>query len=377
MSGPKLTVMVVGDGGRELALLEKLNESKRVKTLLHWPMKFEPEIADTAKRYSCDLVVIGPEAPLVHGVVDYFAKHAPRIKVFGPSKAAAELEGSKARCKLLCNRYHIPTADYRVIRGRHRYAEEIIASWGAPLVVKADGLMSGKGVRVCATKDQALLFANELLGDDDDGLTTIIIERKLEGQELSVMALCDGKQAMLLEPARDYKRLHADSDEMTGGMGAYSPVPEVSKRTMATIKKKIIDPLLYACREEGHPYHGILYAGIMLTKRGPMLIEVNCRFGDPETQVVLPRLESDLLPYLEACTRYGGLTQLRPLRWKKNAAVSFCIADRNYPKSGKRLRTITGVGATVKAARANALKKVRAIPGIEHYQYRKDIAAGV
>jgi phosphoribosylamine--glycine ligase len=356
-----------------------------------------------------DLTVVGPEVALVKGIKELFTRSG--FKLFGPSGHAAEIEGSKAFCKRLCTKFGIPTADYRVV-DTMSLAQEVIVEWGAPIVEKDDGLAAGKGVKVAGTVPDAFAFAEKLFSQKGRS-GPVVIERMLEGRECSVMALCDGTQAYLLAPARDYKRANdRDCGENTGGMGAYSPLPDVDDALLTRIKEEIIDKLVDALRRTGRRYYGVLYAGIMLTEDGPILLEVNCRFGDPETQVVLPRLKSDLLPYLLACTKLGGLSELPPLEWHDGTTVAVVLANKEYPErkdlpeyfingidqaratgalvfhagtkyyndtdrlvsSGGRVLNIVGQGATFVTAHEQAY---RAIGMIENtgFRYRTDIAA--
>ena len=349
----KLRVLIIGSGGREHALYEAIRRSPLVFHVMvlpgnagiplrdrHWVDLSSPaellflQILSFAKLAVADLIIVGPEKLLVDGIVDYFAEHAPKIKVFGPSKASAQLEGSKVYCKQICQKYGIPTAKAYVARTMDE-VNSALGDWGAPIVVKADGLCSGKGVKVCHTVADANAFASALLVERifGDAGNRVVIERVLEGRECSVMAIVDGESALMLQPARDYKRAYPGKDAPnTGGMGAYSPLPDLPMdgpefHAIATIIMKLVS----AMAKEGHPYHGLLYAGIMLTKDGPMLLEVNCRFGDPETQVVLPRLDSDLVPALLASIEFNGISNIESLRWKSQSAVCVVMTSGGYP----------------------------------------------
>ncbi len=384
-------VLIVGSGGREVALYQAICRSPSVERVYVAPGNNLIPKEDRLKvpydsgRYGnlilaalsrhVDLVVVGPDEPVVAGIWDAFHISAPSIPVMAPSRAAARLEGSKIFCKELCRKYGIPTGHFQVARNGEE-AGLAIRTFLKPPVIKADGLCEGKGVHVSVSEHDANQFAQHLLFHKKKG-EPILVEERLEGYELSVTALCDGKHAMLLPTARDYKRLHAGSDLMTGGMGAYSPVAEATQRLLEKIRLTIIEPLLAAMHAEGTPYHGVLYAGIMVTKDGPKLIEINCRFGDPEAQVILPRIGSDIVPYLWATTQHGRLGSMRRIKINSNAAVCVCLASLDYPQAGHRLESIVGTGRTVAWARKNAYKKVKARPGIENLQYRDDIAAGV
>ncbi len=343
-------IMLVGSGGREHAMYPALSRNGKREVIVApgnagIPEKDRRPVESTdllgllrlARKEKVKFTVVGPDRPVVQGIADLFTRQG--LSIFSPSQGAAQLEGSKARCKLICWRYGIPTADYGTARDMMR-AEELIHRL-YPVVIKADGLRDGKGVKMPDSIEEAIADAREELGDTLS-VEPIVIECKLYGYELSVTALCDGKRSMLLELVRDYKTLPG-SKLMTGGMGAFSPVVRgVSRKLLREIKRTIIDRLLYAMRQEGTPYHGVLYAGIMVTNEGPKLLEVNARFGDPEAQVLLPRLKSDLLPYLCACTEFGGLSKMKPLRWKKSAAVCFVIASRGYPEHSEEISGFHG-----------------------------------
>jgi phosphoribosylamine--glycine ligase len=348
------------------------------------------EIIAAAQDKKASLVVIGPEAPLVAGLVDEFAQAAPSIAVFGPDRLAAQLEGSKSYMKSRCKRFGIPTADFD-FAASYAVAERSIKENGFR-VIKADGLAAGKGVVIAHSEEEALDAAKRMLvgGEFGSAGNTIVMEEKLEGEECSVMALCDGVESRLLPAARDYKRIKAGSDVMTGGMGAYAPLPDVSASVLKQIQTSIINKMLdgmslrgskYLRENEelervGIPYKGVMFAGIMLTKEGPKLLEVNCRFGDPETQTILPLLNCDIVPYLFACTEFGGLRSLPPMLWKSAASVCVCIATMNYPAAGKRVDSIVETGNTVAEAREATYTKIKAL-NLVGLQYRDDIAAGV
>lgn len=365
-------VMIVGWGGREEALERVISASPLVVSVLRADGDSRT-IISLAKKYDITFVVIGPDRPVVQGLADDFAQELPAAKVFAPSRLAAELEGSKIFMKTRCVRWGIPTARFD-FAGGYTVAEQIIKRDGHR-IIKADGLCDGKGVEVAKTEEEALAHAKRFLLERVHGSagSKIVIEEFLEGEELSVMALCDTMNAVCLEPARDQKRLRAGSDIMTGGMGAYSPVPGVGQELLGRIEESIIKPLLAGMAKEGRPYRGVLYAGVMLTAEGPKLLEVNCRFGDPETQAVLARLDCDLVPYLLACTEAGGLSNMGPLVWKPSAAVCFCGVSPGYPASGHREISIVGVGPTLAEARKRGLRQTK----MHHQIFRDDIAAGV
>jgi phosphoribosylamine--glycine ligase len=374
-----VNILIIGDDGRGKALQEVLSRGERVEKVFIRPVPSSNRygaLVQAALALRVGLVVVGPEEPLVGGIVDFFRQKARSISIFGPSRLAAELEGSKIYMKTRCKRWGIPTANFTFV-GSYPLAERDIKATGFR-IIKADGLCRGKGVRVTKSEEEALAAAHEILVGRvyGDAGSKIVIEERLEGSECSVMALCDGKEARLLPAVRDYKRVSADSDVMTGGMGAYSPLPDVSDAVLATIKKQIIDTLIEGMAREGRPFQGLLFVGIMLTKEGPKLLEVNARWGDPETQTLLARLDSDLAPSLRACTVLGGLSRVKLLRWKKSAAVCVYIADEGYPTSGHRLENVVGIGPTVADAREDAYRQVRS-RWSDSKIYRHDIAAGV
>jgi len=352
-----MRILVVGSGGREHALCWAISASPLVDRVYCAPgnagiaedaecvpigaMDFAAIIA-FCKQAAIDLVVVGPEAPLVAGLVD--ALEAEGIAAFGPSKAAAALEGSKGFMKDLCAREGIPTAAYRRFTDA-RAAKAYIATKGAPIVVKADGLAAGKGVVVAAT----LVEANEAVDAALGGRfgvagAEIVVEEFLAGEEASFFALCDGEHALPLAAAQDHKRVgDGDTGSNTGGMGAYSPAPMVTPEIEAQVMERIILPTVRAMARDGHPYKGVLYAGLMLTAEGPKLIEYNCRFGDPECQPLMMRLQSDLVPALLA-TRDGILNRV-DLRWYDESAICVVMAANGYPDDPQRGTEIRGLDA--------------------------------
>jgi phosphoribosylamine--glycine ligase len=287
-----------------------------------------------------NFVVIGPEVPLVAGLVDDLA--AAGIKAFGPSKAAAQLEGSKGYTKDLCQEFNIPTAAYRRFTdaaAARAYARE----QGAPIVVKADGLAAGKGVVVAMTLDEALAALDAIFaGSLGEAGHEVVIEQFLEGEEASFFALCDGTSAIPLISAQDHKRaFDGDQGPNTGGMGAYSPAPIMTPELEERVMETIIRPTVRAMAARGTPFKGVLFAGLMITRDGPQLIEYNVRFGDPETQVIMPRLRSDLLPALIASA--DGLLSTISLRWKPDAALCVVMATQGYPGAYSRGSEIRGL----------------------------------
>jgi phosphoribosylamine--glycine ligase len=347
-------VLVVGSGGREHALVRALLRSPQRPQLLCAPGNVGiardgveclaaadvNAIVGVARERSVDLVVIGPEAPLVAGVVDALAGEG--IAAFGPGAAAARLEGSKAYAKELMLALGVPTAAHVLLRSGDEAVEELKRA-SYPVVLKADVLAAGKGVIIAGDEREArgaldLFFAQKRFGE-----TEVVLEEFLEGEELSLLAICDGERAVPLAPAQDYKRIH-DGDEgpNTGGMGSYSPVPGVDGERAEAIAARVHQPIVDELRRRGTPYHGILYAGLMMTSAGERVLEYNCRFGDPETQAVLPRLRSDLLELLEASARPGGL-EGRRVEWSPDWAVTLVLASRGYPDSPTRGDEISGL----------------------------------
>ena len=350
-----MRVLIVGSGGREHALAWAIAASPLCDRLYCAPgnagIAEETECVpigalDTAdligfcKKAAIDFVVVGPEAPLVAGLVD--ALEAEGIAAFGPSKAAAALEGSKGFMKDLCARAGIPTAAYRRFSDAAA-AKSDIAARGAPIVVKADGLAAGKGVVVAATLDEADAAVDAAFGGRFGAAgTEIVVEDVLSGQEASFFALCDGKDALPLAAAQDFKRVgDGDIGPNTGGMGAFSPVPAISEATEGEVMERIVLPTLRAMQEEGRPFKGILYAGLMLTPAGPMLLEHNVRFGDPECQVLMMRLMSDPLPALVAA--HDRILRQVDLRWRAEAALCVVMAAQGYPDGPQRGSEIRGL----------------------------------
>lgn len=284
-----------------------------------------------ARAERIDLTIAGPEQPLVLGIADRFEEEG--MAIMGPSAAAARLEGSKAFAKAFMQRWGIPTAQYRTF-GADEYDEAVayIRESGAPVVVKASGLAAGKGAVVCATVDEALETLRFMLREQGFGAAgaEVVVEECMEGEEASLFALCDGEDYALLAPAQDHKRVgEGDTGPNTGGMGAYAPVPVVTDELLAVARDRIVAPTLQGMAEEGYPYRGVLYCGLMLTAEGPRVIEYNCRFGDPEAQVVLPLLASDALEAFEATAR-GGLRGAT-LSLKPGAAACVVLASGGYP----------------------------------------------
>jgi phosphoribosylamine---glycine ligase len=352
-----MNILVLGSGGREHALAWKMAASPLVERLCCAPgnagiaKECELVMLDPAdhsaviafcKAGRIDLVVVGPEAPLCAGIVDDLK--AAGIKAFGPSKAAARLEGSKGFAKDLCRVNNIPTAAYERFDAAAP-AKAFVRSRGAPIVVKADGLAAGKGVVVADSIAQANAAIDTMLGGQLGAAgRQIVVEEFLEGEEASFFALCDGEQAIALASAQDHKRAYdGDSGPNTGGMGAYSPAPVMTAEHARHAMEEIVLPTVRAMKAMGTPYKGVLYAGLMITADGPKLIEYNVRFGDPECQVLMLRLMSDLVPALLACC--DGMLKNFDLRWYPQAALTVVMAAKGYPGSYARGSVIEGLGA--------------------------------
>ncbi|WP_025029478.1 phosphoribosylamine--glycine ligase [Nitratireductor aquibiodomus] len=352
-----MNVLLIGSGGREHALAWKLAASPVLTKLYAAPgnpgMEGDAEcvaldVSDHAavvaycREKAIDLVVVGPEAPLVAGLAD--ALNDAGIRVFGPSAAAARLEGSKSFTKELCDRQAIPTAAY----GRFENAlaaRDYVREHGAPIVIKADGLAAGKGVTVAMTEDEAIAAIDDCFdGSFGEAGASVVVEEFLEGEEASFFCLCDGRTALPFGTAQDHKRVgDGDTGPNTGGMGAYSPAPVLDDATLARTMAEIIEPTLKGMAEMGAPFTGVLYAGLMLTKDGPKLIEYNVRFGDPECQVLMMRLKEDLLLLINAAVD-GQLGHVSA-RWRDEAALTVVLAAKGYPASPEKGTVIGGVDA--------------------------------
>ncbi|MGF1630582.1 MAG: phosphoribosylamine--glycine ligase [Kiloniellaceae bacterium] len=351
-----MKVLVVGGGGREHALCWTIAASPLCHKLFCAPgnagiaeeaecVPIAPEdiagLLAFVQKEAIDYVVVGPEGPLVQGLVDRLAEIG--VKAFGPSAAAAQLEGSKGFTKDLCARYDIPTAAYARFTDAAA-AKAYVYEQGAPIVVKADGLAAGKGVTVAMTEDEALAAIDEALAGGAFGAAgaELVIEAFLEGEEASFFALVDGETALPLATAQDHKRAYdGDQGPNTGGMGAYSPAPVMTQAMIDETMARIITPTVAAMQAEGMPFKGVLYAGLMITRNGPELIEYNVRFGDPECQVILMRLMSDLLPALIAST--DGVLASFDLRWYPEAALTVVMAAEGYPGTYEKGSVIRGL----------------------------------
>ena len=346
-------VLVVGAGGREHALVRTLLRGTSAPDVLATPgnagiardgVECLPpgDVVARAQEREVDLVVVGPEAPLVAGLVDDLGTAG--IAAFGPTKAAARIEGSKAYAKELMRECGVPTASHVLFRDREEAAAHLACA-SYPAVLKADVLAAGKGVIIAQDEREAREAIDVFFAEKRFGETEVVLEEFLEGEELSLLALCDGERAVPLAPAQDYKRIY-DGDEgpNTGGMGSYSPVPGVDADRAREIAAEVHQPIVDELRRRGTPFHGVLYAGLMMGADGrPKVLEYNARFGDPETQAVLPRLRSDLLELLEASSRPGGLAGVEP-DWSDDWAVTVVLASGGYPQSSSSGDVISGLG---------------------------------
>jgi phosphoribosylamine--glycine ligase len=335
-------VLVVGAGGREHAIVRALRRSPQRPEVFATPgnagIAQDAAVLPEVELDGMDLVVVGPEAPLVAGLADDCA--AAGVPCFGPSAAAARLEGSKAFAKEVMAAAGVPTGAYAVVETVEDGLEAIA---GYPTVIKADGLAAGKGVVIAADEMQAVAALEVMLVERRFGFAPVVVEEFLDGEELSLLAVCDGETALPLAPARDFKRIgDGDTGPNTGGMGSYSPVPEVDDALVERIRAEVHQPVVDELARRGTPFHGVLYAGLMLTAAGPQVLEFNVRFGDPETQAVLPRLRSDLLDLLQRATRPGGLAGAR-LAWDERTAVTVVLASRGYPETSSSGDVIEGL----------------------------------
>ncbi len=351
-----MKVLVIGSGGREHALVWKIAQSPLVEKVygapgnpgmaslaerVNLPVSDFEGLADFAEAKTIDLTVVGPEDPLAAGIVDFFQDRG--LTVFGPTAAAAQLEGSKAFAKDLMRRYDIPTSDY----AQFDTSQEAIAhvhEHGAPIVVKADGLAAGKGVTVAQTVDEAVDAIHEIMDERVFGEAgaRVIIEECLLGEEASIFAFSDSATILPLVASQDHKpALDGDLGPNTGGMGAYAPAPVITPSLYAEIEATVLQPCVDGLAKDGHPYTGLLYAGLMITDDGPKVIEFNCRFGDPETQVVLPLMASDIVPIMLACC--DGTLAERTVETREGACVSVVMASGGYPKSYEKGKVITGI----------------------------------
>ena len=351
-----MDILVIGGGGREHTLAWKLAQSSEVDKIYAVPgnpgmeavaecipgsVEDNEALVKLAQEKKVGLVVVGPEVPLTNGIVDDMA--AVGIPSFGPQKSAAQLEGSKSFSKGIMKKYGIPTAKYEVFTDADE-AKAYIRKEGAPIVIKADGLAAGKGVIVAETLQQALDAIDEIMCDKAFGNagSSVVVEEFMDGEEASVLAFTDGKTIVPMIPSQDHKRaLDGDKGPNTGGMGTYAPAPVITPELMQRVQKEILEPTIAAMRAEGKEYKGCLYAGLMITDQGPKVVEFNARFGDPETQVVLPLLDSDLGKIMLACT--NGTLADTEIKWKDKAAVCVVMSAGGYPAKYRKGDAISGL----------------------------------
>ena len=353
-----MNVLVIGNGGREHALAWKLRQSPHVKRVFVAPgnagtaLDAEnvdisatdiPRLVKFAQQEKIHLTVVGPEQPLAAGLVDAF--EAEKLRVFGPTKAAAELESSKVFCKNLLRHADVPTADYRTFRDPESALTFLNNREDVPVVVKADGLAAGKGVVVCHNREEAIAAVRQIAEDKIFGSAgnQVVIEERLDGPEVSVFAITDGRTIVTLAPCQDHKRAYdGDTGPNTGGMGAYCPTPLLDADKMHWIEAHVLVPTVHAMKRMRRPFRGVLYAGLMLTNQGPKVLEYNVRFGDPECQPLLFRLKSDLFELLDAAVD-RRLDQINPPEWSPNPAVCVVMASEGYPGKYESGRVIRGL----------------------------------
>ena len=346
-----MNIALIGSGGREHAICEKIALSNKTKNIFCIPgnagtskiaqnidlnINNFPELLKVLKFKKIDLVIVGPEEPLVKGLSDYLKKH--KIKVFGPSRFAANLEGSKAFMKALCKRNNIPTADYKICKNKKDVAS-FVKKNSLPIVVKADGLAAGKGVTICKSKDQIYKISKEIFNGKFQSSKKLVLEKFINGEEASYFIIVDRKNYKFFGTAQDHKKVgEKDTGPNTGGMGAYSPSNVINKKLEKKIIHKIIQPTLLALKRKKQPYTGFLYVGLMIKNDEPYLIEFNVRMGDPECQVILPRLKTDFLKIILHAV-YNKLDKIK-IEWKKEKSMTVVLCSKGYPFSYKKNKII-------------------------------------
>lgn len=356
-----MKVLVIGSGGREHALLWKLSQSPSVTDVYVVPgndgmsdvaslipIKGNEDIIDFARLMQVDLTVAGPETVLTEGLADEFEKRG--MAFFGPSKAAARIEGSKGFAKALMKKYGIPTAAYETFDDEEKAIAYLKANDTYPIVIKADGLASGKGVIIAQSEEEAIDTVKDMLeGHTFSGAgRSVVIEEFMEGEEASMLCFCDGTNVVPMISAQDHKRIFDfDKGPNTGGMGAYAPAPVMTKEMCEEVNVRILRPIVAAMKKEGYPFKGCLYAGLMITSEGPKVVEFNCRFGDPETEAVLPLFDGDLARVMLDCVR--GTLSDEAVVWKKACAVDVVLASEGYPASHSSGEVISGIEDAKKA----------------------------
>ena len=356
-----MKVLVIGSGGREHALLWKLSQSPSVTDVYVVPgndgmsdvaslipVKGNDDIIDFARLMQVDLTVAGPETVLTEGLADEFEKRG--MAFFGPSKAAARIEGSKGFAKALMKKYGIPTAAYETFDDEEKAIAYLKANDTYPIVIKADGLASGKGVIIAQSEEEAIDTVKDMLeGHTFSGAgRSVVIEEFMEGEEASMLCFCDGTNVVPMISAQDHKRIFDfDKGPNTGGMGAYAPAPVMTKEMCEEVNVRILRPIVAAMKKEGYPFKGCLYAGLMITSEGPKVVEFNCRFGDPETEAVLPLFDGDLARVMLDCV-HGTLSD-EAVVWKKACAVDVVLASEGYPASHSSGEVISGIDDAKKA----------------------------
>ena len=414
-----MNIALIGSGGREHALCQKIHESKLSKNIICIPgnagtdkiakninldfLNF-PKLLKVIKSNKINLVIVGPEEPLVRGLVDFLKKH--KIRVFGPNRYAAKLEGSKAFMKSICKKNKIPTANFKVCKTK-KDVNTFLKNSNFPLVVKADGLAAGKGVTICKNKKQILRVSNEIFKGKFKTSKKLVLEEFLEGEEASYFLIVDKKNFQFFGSAQDHKRVgEKDIGPNTGGMGAYSPAPIINKELEKKIINKIVNPTLLALKRKKKPYTGFLYVGLMIKNNEPYLIEYNVRMGDPECQVIIPRLNTDLLKIFNSAIE-NNLNKIN-IKWKKLKSMTIVLCSRGYPgkykknkriknlkdsyqnnktfifhagtkfvenelvSNGGRVLNVTSTGKIFKTIRKNILKSIKKINWKEGF-FRKDI----